>query len=257
MDQRMEDKRIKMWKPKKLVLAGLALLIGAMVFLVGCQARTEVTGNSNQQTGIYVNGEGKITVTPDVATIQLGIQAKAATVTDAQSQAATAMASLMAALKANGVADKDIKTVNFSVQQITRYDPSTQQQVNDGYMVVNTVNAKVRDVTKAGTVLDSAVAAGGDFVRVNNITFSVDDPILYYDQARQKAVADAQDKAKSLAELAGVKLGNVVYITESNSSPVIPPIYAVADKAAGSQATSISPGETDIIIDVQIVYAIK
>jgi uncharacterized protein len=249
---------MKMWKmSKKLALAGLALVLVAMVFLVGCQARAEVTGNSNQQTGIYVSGEGKVTVTPDVATIQLGVQAKADTVTAAQAQAATAMANLMVALKAGGVAEKDIKTVNFSVQQVTKWDPSTQQQVNDGYMVVNTVNAKVRDVTKAGTVLDSAVAAGGDYVRVNSITFSVDDPILFYDQARQKAVADAQDKAKNLAELAGVKLGKVIYITESNNSPVISPIYRLAEKASSDAATSISPGETEIIIDVQIVYAIN
>jgi uncharacterized protein YggE len=247
-----------MWKMhKKLVLAGLALMLGAMVFLVGCQAPSNVMGNSNQQTGIYVSGEGKVTVTPDVATIQLGVQAQAATVTAAQAQAAEAMNSLIAALKANGVADKDIKTVYFSVQQVTKWDPATQQQINDGYMVVNTVSAKVRDVTKAGTVLDSAVAAGGDYVRVNSITFSVDDPILKYDEAREKAVADAKDKAKSLAELAGVTLGSVIYITESINSPGFPPIYRLGEKAAADATTSISPGETDIIINVQMVYAIR
>ena len=242
----------------KWIAGGLAVLFAGMLFLAGCQTGTTVSGNTgSQQTGVWVSGEGKVTVTPDVATIQLGVQAQEATVAAAQTEAATAMNNVISALKADGVADKDIQTVNFSVQQMTQYDPAKQQTVNNGYQVNNTVSAKVRDVTKAGTVIDDVVAGGGDFVRVNSVTFSVDDPILYYDQARQKAMADALDKASSLAKLAGVKLGTVTYLSESNNSPVPQPVFAAA-KAAGSDAsTSISPGQTDIIIDVQVAYAIK
>jgi uncharacterized protein YggE len=249
---------MKMTK-KILLLVATSVLVLTGLFLYGCQSSAGST--AYQQEGIYVTGEGKVEVTPDIANVRLGIEAQADTVAEAQSQANSAMTKVMEALKTNGVAEKDIQTRYFSIQKVTRWDSDTQQEVTIGYSVSNVVNAKIRDIdinnTKVGTIIDAVTLAGGDLTRVDSITFDVDDPIRYYDQAREKAMADAGDKAKRLAELADVRLGKAIYINEYNASTTSPtPIYAKAE-AGMSDTTQISAGELEIILTVQVVYAIR
>lgn len=104
-----------------MLFAVIAAILLVSILLAGCQASgsTTIASNVNQQTGISVSGEGTIYVTPDIVNIQLGIQAQAATVADAQSQAATAMNNVLAALTANGIAQADIQTQNYNIQQLT------------------------------------------------------------------------------------------------------------------------------------------
>ena len=238
-----------------LLFSGIAILMLAAISLVGCRAAGTPTTVSNPQTGISVTGEGKVTVSPDVANIQLGIQAQGKTVADAQSQATKAMNDVMAALKANGVADNDIQTQYYNIQQITSWDNVKQQQIITGYQVSNIVSVKVRDVTKAGSVIDAVTVAGGDLTRVNSIQFSLDDPTTSIDKAREKAMANANDKATQLAKFAGVKLGKPISISESSSTPPYP-VYA-KDVAGSSSSTPISAGTLDITLDVQVLYAIQ
>ena len=245
---------------KILLFIVTSVLVLTGLFLYGCQAST--TGSSaTQQQGLWVTGEGKVQVTPDIANVQLGIEAQATTVAEAQNQANSAMSAVMDALKTNGVADKDIQTRYFNIQKVTRWDSDQQQEITIGYRVSNVVNAKIRDIdidtTKIGAVIDAATLAGGDLTRVDSITFDVDDPIRYYDQAREKAMADAGDKAKSLARLADVKLGKATYISEYNAYTTSPmPSYAKAE-AGMSDATQISAGELEITLTIQVVYAIR
>ena len=239
-----------------LIFSGIAILMLAAVSLVGCQSAGTPSSVSNPQTGISVSGEGKVTVTPDIANIQLGIQARALTVADAQSQATKAMNDVMAALKANGVADQDIQTQYYNVQQVTTWDTNKQQQIVTGYMVSNVVNVKVRDVTKAGSVIDAVTAAGGDLTRVNSIQFTLNDPTTSIDKAREIAMANANDTATQLAKLAGVKLGKPISISESSSTPPYP-VYSKDAIAGSSSSTPISAGTLDITLDVQVVYAIQ
>jgi len=245
---------------KLLLLAAVFVLVLSGLFLYGCQSSTADT-SAYQQRGIYVTGEGKVEVTPDIANVQLGIEAQAATVAEAQSQANGAMTKVMNALKTNGVAEKDIQTRYFSIQKVTRWDYEQQKEIDSGYRVSNVVNAKIRGIdvnnTKIGAVIDAVTLAGGDLTRVDSISFDVDDPISYYDQAREKAMADANDKAKTLAELADVKLGKATYINEYSASPGISvPIYAKAE-AGLSDTTQISAGQLEITLTIQVVYAIR
>jgi uncharacterized protein YggE len=247
----------KIW----LGIAGIVILLASLV-MVGCGASTTpVTVNTNgQQQGIWVTGEGKVIVTPDVAIISVGIQSQETTVAAAQAKAAAAMDQLMQALKAQGVADKDIQTSSFYISQVVQYDNSKQQQIVVGYMVSNTVTVKIRDVKKAGTTIDAVAEAGGDLTRINGITFTVDDPTNYYNDARGKAIDNAVAKAKQMADKAGVKLGKVTYITENNN---FTPIYQSFDMKATAGApvpaisTSVSPGELTITTTVQITYSIN
>jgi len=245
-------------RKKFMLFAVIAAILLVSVLLVGCQASgSTATTISNQQTGISVSGQGIVYVTPDIVNLQLGIQAQAATVADAQSQAVAAMNNVLAALAANGVAKADIQTQNYSIQQTTRYDNVKQQDISTGYQVINYVNVKVRDVTKAGVILDAVTAAGGDLTRVNSVQFSLNDPTSANNQARDQAMADAKATASQLASDAGVKLGNPISISESEVSPITKYYGADMAVAGASSSTPISSGELEITVSVQVTYAIQ
>ena len=240
-----------MRKKGVLLAAGLTLVLGAIV-LSGCST-VNLTG---QQEGIVVSGEGKVSVVPDIATVNLGIEAEDTTVAAAQSQAATAMEMVMVALTDNGVAEEDIQTQYFNIYRVTRWDDETWQEIAVGYRVSNTVSIKIRDMENIGSIIDDVVEAGGDLTRVNGISFSVEDPSMYYEEAREEAMADAKARAEALTELAGIRLGKPTYITENSYQPGS--IYfpgARVDEAMDSE-TPISPGETEITLNVQVTYDI-
>ena len=255
----------KIW----LSIAGVVLIVVAVVGLVGCSSGEGATLNGSssglklningQQEGIWVNGEGKVTAAPDTAVLTLGIQAQELTVAEARDKAAEAMTAVKNALTDAGIDDKDIQTQYFSIQQVTRWDDDKQQETVIGYQVTNTVTVKVRDLNKTPAVIDGVTAAGGDLTRISSIAFTIDDPTTYYEQARVKAVADAAAKAKKLADTAGVKLGKATYISESSYIPS--PIYrdvatATEGVPAPTPTTPVSPGEMDITVNVQMGYAI-
>lgn len=217
---------------------------------------------NNQVEGIWVNGTGKVATTPDIATLQLGIEAQEASVGEARARASEAMDMVMTALTENGVAEKDIQTQYFRISQRTRWDDAQQMEVVVGYRVTNQVVAKIRDMEKVSIIIDAVVAAGGDYTRINNLSFSVDDPSVYYDEAREKAMADAKDKAQKIAGLAGMKLGEPTYISESTVSPVYEGMaYGLSapmpvPAPAPTPAPSISPGEIEISVNMQIAYSL-
>ena len=221
-------------------------------------------------------------VTPDIAILNLGVTAQASTVAAAQSQAVEAMDKVMSALTSNGVDQKDIQTQYFSIQQLTPVIPPVPYnsapetssgstngtslvipvrppgQPITGYEVSNVVTVKIRAIDNTGSIIDAVVAAGGDLLSINEVTFSVDQPDQYYAQARQLAMNDAKAKANQLAELAGVTLGTATYISESSSTSILYPPQAFSTQAITSSATTpINPGQTDITVDVQVAYAIQ
>jgi len=247
-------------KKSWLLAVSLALVL-AMVGLAGCSPGSTVPGEieginiSSQQEGIWVTGQGKVTTVPDIVNLRLGIEAQEASVAEAQVRADGAMDRVMTALTENGVAEKDIQTQYFSIRRITKWDRVKEEETVVGYRVTNMVTAKIRDIDKAGAIIDAVAEAGGDLTRIDSIAFSVDDPSAYYEAAREKAMAEAKDKAEQLAELAGVTLGKPTYISEGIQIP--PPIYprAVYEEAP-APATPISPGEMEISLSLQVAYAI-
>ena len=243
-----------------LLPVSLALVL-AIVGLAGCSPGNTVLGEieglniNNQQEGIWVSGKGVVTVTPDIAILRLGIEVQAASVATAQSQAIEAMDEVMSALTDNDIAKKDIQTQYYNIRQVTKWDRDKEEEIVVGYRVTNTVNAKIREIDKAGTVIDATVTAGGDLIRIDSIYFSVDDPSAYYEEARGKAMADARAKAEQLAELADAKLGKATYISESSQ---VPSVYRqdIYEEAVAAAETPISPGEMEISLTVQVAYSI-
>jgi len=253
---------------RKLVL----LAIVGLLFLAGCTLREQGAvpqGASDvlqgtQQTGLVVSGEGLGSYVPDIAILRLGIESQETTVAQAQLRAREAMAKVVAALKGKGVVDKDIQTQYFSIQPVTQYVEETVggirrgKQITVGYLVSNTVQAKLRKVDEAGPIIDAVAEAGGDLTRIDSIGFTKEDITQEKNLAREKAVKDAQAKAQQIAGLLGIELGKPLYITES--SPYIPipgPIYARAAEAAGAPSTPILVGEQELTVTVQIIYSIK
>jgi uncharacterized protein YggE len=245
----------KIW----LVVIGLVLLIG-VAGMVGCSSKNPVSNSpTSSQQGISVSGEGKVYAVPDIAILSLGIVAQATSVADAQDTANAAMEKVMTALKAAGVDEKDIQTQYYSIQQVTKWEDKIQQTTIVGYQVTNTVTAKIRHVDQTGKVIDAVVAAGGDLTRINSISFTVDDPTPYYNQAREKAATYAKAKANQLAQLTGVKLGKLITVSENSylqSSNVYYDRNVMVASPAGSSGTSVSAGQLEIDATIQITYAI-
>ena len=247
-----------------IVILAMALVV---VGLAGCGTSGEIGRGgadslqlnlNSQQQGIWVNGEGKVSAVPDIANLQLGIEAQESSVAAAQLQAQEAMDKVMAALTDNDVAKKDIQTQYFNISRITRWDDDNQREVVLGYRVTNTVTAKIRDIEKAGSVIDAVALVGGDLTRINSIHFSVDDHTPYQKEARDEAMADAKNKAEQLASLAGVKLGKPTYISESFYLPsnYRYDVPMMESGKSSAPSTIISPGEMDITLNVQVTYAI-
>ena len=243
-------------KKKWLLIIGLILTL-AIVSLAGCSPGNQEVNFSSQQEGIWVTGQGKVSAIPDITTLRLGIEAQEASVAEAQSKAAEAMNRVMTALTENGVPEKDIQTQYFSIRRVTKWDREKEEEVVVGYRVTNMVTAKIRDIDKAGSIIDVVAEAGGDLTRIDSIDFSVDDPSAYYEEARQEAMAEARDKAEQLAELAGVTLGKPTYISEGiQVPPIIRGVVYEEVLVAPAPETPISPGEMEISLSLQVAYAI-
>ena len=252
-----------MGKKNWLLMVGLVAVLG-MAGLTGCQPGSAALGEitelslSSQQQGIWVTGQGKVAAAPDIATLRLGIDVEETSVSEAQTQATRAMDEVTATLIGNRIAEKDIQTQHFSIRRMTRWDRTKEEEVVTGYQVSNIVTAKIRDIDKAGTIIDAVAKAGGDLTRIDSISFSVEDPTDYYKTAREEAIKDAETKAKQLAGLSSVSLGNATFISETSFfAPVIQQRGLAVMEEAAMVKTSISPGETEISLSVHVEYAIK
>jgi uncharacterized protein YggE len=222
------------------------------------------TGNS--QTGIWVTGEGTVTLEPDLVLLNLGVEATAKSVAEARNEAADAMAAIAAALRARQIEDKDIQTQFFSISpqyqfiDVVEGGVRTRKQIVVGYRVSNTALVKIRDLDVVGEIVDEVAAAGGDSTRINGIRFTVESPKPMMAQLREQAVKDALAKAQQFASLTGVALGRLLFISESGGgAPVVRDFgqRAFLAEAAPAPVTSISGGELELRMSVQAVFDIQ
>ena len=228
----------------------------------GEDAKLGVIGDA-QDAGIWVNGVGVVSAPPDLAELDLGVSATADPVYEARDHAANAMAAVIAALVGNGVDMADIRTRQFSIQPqyewVERLEEGARrsERVLVGYQVSNTVRVLVRDLDRVADLLDGAVKAGGDLIRINGINFRIEDTSELQTQAREKAVEDAMARAAELAGNAGVTLGRLVYLSEVSDGPVFAERAFATFAADAGTSTPISPGEQEVRVTVRAVFDIE
>lgn len=208
---------------------------------------------------ISIEGRGEVMAAPDMAQINSGVTTQGATAREALDANTSAMAELIAELKANGIEARDIQTSGFSVNP--NYVYTDERDANgyslppkiNGYQVSNTVTVTVRQLDALGSILDKSVTVGAN--TVNGVTFSVADPSELYDEARKAAFADARAKAELYATAAGGALDGILAISETQgfNQPQPFPMYARADVAA-SAPVPVQAGELAFAINVNVQW---
>lgn len=244
-------------KGLKFLSLGLSTLIA--ITLTGCEPQIIGPLLQAQESGkIHVTGSGSVVAEPDIATLHLGVSVEKETVAEAREIAAAAMTGVIASLKANDIAENDIRTERFSIYP--QYDYTDNGRVLRGYSVNNTVSAKVRDLENLSDIIDNAAEAGGDIVVINSIQFMIEDATALQAQARSLAAKDAAAKAQTLAEASGVTLGKPVTIAETTSGGLPPIAFAKTEEFAADSARSSTPieaGELTVTVNITIVYEIE
>jgi uncharacterized protein len=234
--------------------AAAALFAGVVVApILGNRAAVAADPTSSPEHLVTVSGVGEVSVAPDVADVMIGVTVQKPTVAAAQAAAASSMTAVIAAIKKDGVADKDIVTTDLSLSPVYDYTSGSTPRLV-GQQFSNSVRITVRNLQTLAAVVDDSMAAGA--TTLGGITFRLNDPKAVQAQARQLAMNDARAKADALTSAAGTSVKGVATITETTTQPQ--PIYYVAalDAKASGVSTPIQTGSTDIVIDVTVSYLI-
>lgn len=250
------------------------LTAGAVLVLTGCStpsgAGSDTVGVTSSQTDtlalaaaspvatdgspavITTVGTGKVRGTPDLMTVSLGVQTQASTATEALNQNNTLATDVIAVIKAAGVDPADLQTSDLNLSPT--YDD--KGQVITGYQVTNTVRAVLRDIAGAGALIDAVAQKAGNAVRVQQVSFSIDDDSALRAAARATAVTQAKAQATQLATAAGVGLGAISSVTEITSSTPLPYYPGPMADTAAAGAVPVEVGSQELSVSVQVVYLI-
>lgn len=216
--------------------------------------RPPMGGRPIEPPSITVVGSGTAAARPDTAEVSAGVVTQAGTAAQALAQNNAAMEKVIQAVKAMGIADKDIQTTNVSVvpqRRQGRQEPQPPDIV--GYEVSNQVRIKVRDLGALGRLLDALVGQGANVL--GGISLSVDDPAPVLDQARTKAMADARRKAEVYSKAAGMTLGPVLSIREG-AAPV-PRFGVEMPRMMAASPVPVAPGEQEFQASITVTYALR
>lgn len=238
----------------RLTHALAVVLLAFLPFLEGCAVATGPGDGAPRL--ISARGVGRVAVKPDLAVVRVGAETRAPNVTDATADVARRMSAVLIRVKSLGVAENDITTVQYSIDPIaaprrTEEDPSRIV----AYHVANVAQVKIRDLAAAGRILDGALAAGAN--TISALQFTIDDPRPAEAEARALAVKAAAATAQQLAAAAGVRLGEIVSVTEGLA--VRPPLERIMMRSAAAPAMAAGPvesGQYEIVVSVEAHYRI-
>lgn len=242
--------------PRPLALA-LAITFGTLSLGASMTACAQSQGTAGYAvpadgTLLSVSATAESRRVPDVATISTGVVTQATDANAAMRANAVQMDKVMAAIRAAGIADRDVQTSGINLNPQYRY-AENQPPAITGYQASNTVNVKVRDLSRLGKVLDAFVASGAN--QINGPSFEVDNPEQAYDEARLAAVQKAQARARTYADALGLKVRRIVSISEGGASFPRPMLMMRATAAdAAYKETAVSPGETALSVNIDVVF---
>jgi uncharacterized protein YggE len=227
-----------------LTLAGL--LLGGCAGSAATQSRPQLT----------VSGTGIVRLTPDLATINLGVTTQDNDVAQAVAANNLTAQAITDAVKGLGVAPEDVRTAYFNVSPQPQYDQTGMPTGQTIYWVNNTLLVTLRQVDQLGTLLQAAVEAGAN--NINGVSFDVADKSRAEEQARQAAMQDAAKRAARLATAAGAALGEVLSIyTGALTYGNVSYVEVANAGAGGTSAVPIAPGTFDVQVDVTVIYGLK
>lgn len=246
--------------PAMVILAGIVLLMVSVYLSVSTYNKIKesryIGRPSAQRDTITIDGVGRVTAVPDIGSITVSLVSEnkdAAKAMDANNKQFNL---LIDALKKAGIAKEDLTTSSYSVYP--KYEWPDGKQVLTGYEVNQSLTVKIRDLAKSGNIITIAGQNGAN--QVSGLTFTIDDPESLRQQAREKALQNALEKAQTLAKQTGTHLGKIVSFSESSSGGQTPgPIYydRMENMSKDSIATpSIEAGSQDIYVYATIQYEI-
>ena len=237
--------------------AAIFAVVAAAVFAAAVFA-TSLPAQAQQpqvpERRVVVIGAGSVSVAPDYAQIRSGVTTRAQPAKEAADANAKALAAVTAMLLGAGIAPKDIQTSRYSVQPIYESrQPNTEQKLS-GFSVSNQITVTIRQIDKAGEILDRLVTTGA--TDVGNIQFLHSDLSKALDQAREAAVADARRKAELYAHASGLSHGSVTWITEDSAyAPPMPKAAMRAvDGAAAPAPVPIAAGEDTLHVSITVGF---
>lgn len=242
-------------KNKLMTGLSLMLMVALLIGVISANAPTELSIAATEGVDprlVTVQGLGEIVVTPDLAYIDIGVQTKNEDAAIAQKENAKLMTAVVEAIKAAGIKAEDIKTTGYSIYQT--YDYVLEKQSAPYFIANNTVNIKVKDITKVGAIIDTATAAGAN--TVNGIRFTIADDSKVYGEALKLAMADAKGKATAIMGTYGKTPGLPYSVTEVSNGGGL--FYDYLPGKGGDVAmeasTPIESGVITITANVTVSY---
>lgn len=234
-----------------LVLSFLFLLIVLFFKFIG-PIPVSVNSVSTTKTDLFtVSGEGRVSEAPNMAIVNLGFTASNLSAKEVQNQGNNIINTLTSELQKLGIDEKDIKTINYNLNP--DYDFTAGGNRIKGYQININLEVKVRDFEKINGVLDAATKNGANII--GGLQFSFDDEKLLEleNQARAEAVKKAKEKARSLAEISGVRLGRIINIQEGSGNI---PVRQFAQPALMTEEvkTNVQKGEQEIRVNITLTY---
>jgi uncharacterized protein YggE len=202
---------------------------------------------------ITVPGTGRVSVEPDIASLRLGVSIQRESATQAREDAANTMNAILEAISGQGVERRDMRTSFVTLGPVTDYSDGGPRIV--GYQLLNSVEVTLRDLDRAGSLIDAALGAGAS--TLDSLDFRLEDPAAAERQARTRAIEDARARAATIAAAAGAKLGKVVGVTESERfGGGVPVPYARAVAMEAKADTPVERGTQEISVSVTVDFAI-
>ena len=244
---------------------GVLLSIFVIALTIYTLKSISFLGSAPQTNVITVSGHGEAFAVPNIATLSFSVEKTAKTVADAQTQVTTLMNDVLATLKTNGIAEKDIKTTSYDVSPKYEYQSSIcninncapSKQILLGYTVTNSVQVKVRAIDNAGSIL--GLLGQKNVTNISGLQFSVENDSAIKTEARNKAIAEARAQAESIAKGLGVSLTRITSFSETSNVPR--PMYYAKDMMVSNEASAPTPsiaiGENKASADVSISYEIQ
>ena len=228
-----------------------AMLVAAALPLSAHAAEVQIAA---QGPVVELNVQEIVRTAPDVAQIGAGVITRAPTAQQAVQQNAQAMERLVERMRALGIERRDIQTSNFNLNPDYRHDRQTGEQSFSGYTVHNQVNVKLRELKRAGEVLDALVAAGANNIHGPN--FMLEDDAQAKIEARAAAFASGKAMAENYARMAGYSGVRLLEVSESFQSYGPRPIMVTASRMGESAdaATPIEPGEVGTGVNIVVKY---